>query len=76
MNILICGLKGTGKTTLAKRIAKDFDFNYISDFEICAGDSIVESAILDFIESHSGFVLDLCYSVTPESCSKFGLFKY
>ena len=33
-NIIICGLKGTGKTTLSKLIAQKYGYKYISDYEI------------------------------------------
>ena len=35
MNIIICGLKGTGKTSLCKEIEKEYGFNYINDYTIC-----------------------------------------
>ncbi len=67
MNIIICGLKGTGKTTLSKKIAEQFGFCYISDYEICKNE-VNEGEIVSFIEENKGFVVDLCCSLTPERC--------
>lgn len=77
MNILICGLQGTGKTTLSKRIAKDLNFKYINDytiFNLYSENS--KSAIVDFICNNDNYVIDLCYSLTPNDCSKLNCITY
>jgi len=38
VNIIICGLAATGKSSLAKRVAKDFKMDYISSSTILKGD--------------------------------------
>lgn len=70
MNVVICGLKGTGKTTLAKKVAKLLNYNYKNDFDICEGEQIEEPKILNFIKGNDGFVVDLSFSVEPEDCAK------
>ncbi len=69
MNIIICGLKGTGKTTLAKKIAGKLNFVYINDFGICK-ENINENEIFNFINKNDNFVLDLWYSLSPKMCSE------
>jgi adenylate kinase family enzyme len=66
MNIIICGLKGSGKTTLSKKIATRFNYKYINDYQI----GLKESEIIKFIKNNNNYVLDLCYSLTPKECSK------
>ena len=34
MKILISGLPGTGKSTIARKISKEYNFRYISDWEV------------------------------------------
>lgn len=80
--IIICGLPGTGKTTLCKKIETNLNYQYISDWDIFEQNNVVinrlenklfisqkySSLILDFIKTHSkkNLVLDLEYSITPE----------
>lgn len=70
MNIIICGLQGTGKTTLSKQISNLFGFKYINDYTICSN-KIDEEKIIKFINDNDNFVLDLCYSLKPSNCLKF-----
>lgn len=71
MNILICGLQGTGKTTLSKMIAEKFGFNYINDYSIFNMRNMhTKSEIVNFINSNDNYVIDLCYTLTPSDCSK------
>lgn len=70
MNIIICGLQGTGKTTLSKQISNLFGFKYINDYTICSN-KIGEEKIIKFINDNDYFVLDLCYSLKPSNCLKF-----
>ncbi len=65
MNIIICGLKGTGKTTLSKILAKKYNLCYINDYEIGVEN---EEKIVNFINNHDNYVYDLCYSLSPRSC--------
>ncbi len=60
-NIIICGLKGTGKTTLSKLIAQKYGYKYISDYEI-------KEDIKSFAANKEGYVMDLCYSLFPKDC--------
>jgi len=77
MNILICGLQGTGKTTLSKRISKDFNFKYINDYSIFdLKNENSKSAIVDFVCGNDNYVIDLCYSLTPSECSKLNCITY
>ena len=77
MNILICGLQGTGKTTLSKRISKDFNFKYINDYSIFnLKNENSKRAIVDFICGNDNYVIDLCYSLTPSECSKLNCITY
>lgn len=69
MNIIICGLKGTGKTTLSKLISENFNYSYINDYKICSN-NINEEQIINFINNNDNFVIDLCYSLKPNSCTK------
>ena len=84
--IIICGLPGTGKTTLSKMIAENKGYRYISDWEILdnssreshAEDRIKISKTLspeidNFILANSDqkLVLDLDYTALPEDFSNF-----
>lgn len=77
MNILICGLQGTGKTTLSKMIAEKFNFYYINDYSIFnMNKKYSKSEIVNFIVSNDNYVIDLCYSLTPNECSKLNCITY
>lgn len=68
MNIVVCGVQGTGKTTLSKMLAEKHGFSYINDYKIC--ENIKDKkAIIDFVSGHDKFVVDLCYSLTPKDCA-------
>lgn len=69
MNIVVCGQKGTGKTTLCKRISSELNFKYISDFDICGGECNPQK-ILDFENNNDGYVFDLLLSVRAKDCKK------
>lgn len=70
MNIIICGLKGTGKTTLCKEIEREHGFTYINDYTIC-DDFINPLSIKSFIENRDNYVIDLHYSLKPKKLAKF-----
>ena len=67
MNIVICGVKGSGKTTLSKMIAENLGYAYINDYAICEN-KISKRKIKTFINSNDGFVIDLCFSLSPKDC--------
>ena len=69
MNIIICGLKGTGKTSLCKEIEKEYGFNYINDYTIC-DDFLNKYSLLSFIENRDNYCIDLHYSLSPKKLSK------
>jgi len=82
MIIIICGLPGTGKTTLSKKIAEVFSFQYVNDWELFKNSNIFinefenkievskkhSQVIIDFIKENSNknLVLDLEFSLSPE----------
>ena len=84
MNVLICGLPGTGKTTLCKKLASDFEFNYITDYEILSNYNIIFNnsveiidknyfyQISSFFEKHEvdNCVLDFNYCLLPDDINK------
>ncbi len=69
MNIVICGLQGTGKTTLSKMLVGKYKFNYINDYKILEGGKS-KSKIIDFINNHDNYVVDLCYSISSKDATK------
>lgn len=77
MNIVICGLQGTGKTTLSKKIVEELNFNYINDYSILKNTkNSCKSDIINFIKSNDNYVIDLCYSLSPCDCSKLNCIVY
>lgn len=64
MNIIICGLQGTGKTTLSKQIVKELGYKYINDYNICSS-NFNKRQIMDFAKNNDNYVIDLCYSLNP-----------
>ena len=69
MNIIICGLKGTGKTTLCKEVERELGFTYINDYTIC-DDLLNKYSLLSFIENRDNYVIDMHYSLTPKKLKK------
>lgn len=81
MIVIICGLPGTGKTTLSKKIAEEFKFQYVNDWELFNSNNIYinefenkidvskkySNFILDFIKDNKkeNIILDLEYSLSP-----------
>ena len=76
--LIICGLPGTGKTTLSKMLAEKLNVEYLNDWGILKSKyndrenrielskncaSVIDEYILN---SHGGFVLDLDYSILPQ----------
>ncbi len=69
MNIVICGLQGTGKTTLSKMLVEKYGFSYINDYKIFkSGKS--KNKIISFVNNNDNFVVDLCYSISPKDATK------
>jgi len=60
MKIIICGLPGTGKTTLSKEICKKNNYNYVSDFDIIKEEQSL-SLLNKFLLKNDNFVLDIDY---------------
>ena len=82
--IIINGLQGTGKTTLAKKISEALDYDYINDYEILKNgcfDSVTitnlnknqKSILNQFIENNVNkkIVLDMCYSLPINLLKKY-----
>ena len=83
MIYIINGLPGTGKTTLSKQISKEFNIEYINDWEILKSHNIenkignqsvlfckqYQNIILQYIKEHKNkdIVLDLEYSLHPST---------
>ena len=80
--IIVCGLPGTGKTMLCKRLQDKLNCEYISDWEIFDKNNVVidnlqnklevsknySSLILDYINDNKdkNIVIDLEYSISPK----------
>lgn len=69
MNIVICGLQGTGKTTLSKMLVEKYKFNYINDYKIFENGKS-KNKIIEFVNNNDNFVVDLCYSLSPKDVLK------
>lgn len=80
MKILICGLPGTGKTSISQKISDRFDCRLISDWDIFAKYNIeidkfedknilsgnYSKLILDYVNNlQENIVVDLEYSISP-----------
>ena len=86
MKIIICGLPGTGKTSLANKICEEHKYRYISDWDIFETYNIVinksedkniiskkySKLILDYINNQNdNVVVDLEYSISPSDFVKY-----
>ncbi len=81
MILIISGLPGTGKTTLCQKIAAEFGYNYISDWDIFSKNNVVidpfldknqvsqqySQILIDYINKNQdkNLVLDTEYSISP-----------
>lgn len=80
MKLIICGLPGTGKTTLCKRIASEFDYTYMSDWQIWVNSGVSNITanrklvsknyaylIRNYLTGSKGdIVVDCDYSISPD----------
>lgn len=89
--IFICGLPGTGKTTLCKKIEQELSYKYVSDWEIFNKSNIkidelknkfeisknYSKFIFDYIKNNKNekFVIDLEYSISPSDFMVSECFK-
>ena len=86
MKILISGLPGTGKSTIARKISKEHNFRYISDWEVFEKNNITFKEFENKIsvsEKYSQLILmnidtlmddsvmDLEYSISPKDFVKY-----
>jgi len=60
MKIIICGMPGTGKTTLSKTISQKNKYKYVSDFDIINKENPLTS-VNEFLSKNDNFVLDVDY---------------
>ena len=79
--IIICGLPGTGKTTICKKIEQELNYKYISDWDIFYQNNIkidelknkfeiskkYSNIIFDYMKNHQNenLIIDLEYSISP-----------
>ena len=89
--IIINGLPGTGKTTLAKKLVNDYGYKYVNDWEIFNRNNIevkefedkntisekYSKLIADYIikNKDNKIVFDLEYSISPNDLEKHKLNK-
>jgi len=90
--IIICGLPGTGKTTLCKKIEQELNYKYISDWDIFYQNNIkidelqnkfeisknYSNIIFDYIKNHKNekLIIDLEYSISPNNFVIYEYSKY
>ena len=58
---VICGIPGTGKTTLSKMLSEKYDLQYISDWHLLENTKLEFKKIIEFVNNNQNFVLDLDY---------------
>ena len=86
MKLIICGLPGTGKTSLAHIICDEYKYRTISDWEIFGEYNIVinksedknivskkySKLLLDYINNQNdNIIVDLEYSISPSDFVKY-----
>lgn len=85
MKILICGLPGTGKTTLTKMISEQFNMRRVSDWDIFKQHEIkicetenknyiskrYSELLMKEINKSNNVVVDLEYSISPNDFINF-----
>lgn len=68
---IVCGLPGTGKTTLCKKIESELGYTYISDWQIFAENNIeIVDNLQDKIEvslKHSSLILDYINNIKDKN---------
>lgn len=90
--IIICGLPGTGKTTLCKKIEQELNYKYISDWDIFHQNNIkfnelqnkleisknYSNIIFDYMKNHKNenLIIDLEYSISPNDFILYEFSKY
>lgn len=72
MNIVVCGYKGTGKTTLSKKIASELGFEYVLHYQICKEPQKEEAKIMEFLKNGDGYVLDLLAPFNLQMLARLG----
>ena len=86
MRIIICGLPGTGKTTLSKIISEKYNIDLISDWNIFNTNEITinefenkndiskkySKFLLEQINNYKNVVVDLEYSISPQDFVNYG----
>ncbi|MBO7218878.1 MAG: hypothetical protein J6V40_02770 [Clostridia bacterium] len=91
MKIILCGAVGSGKTTIAHFIEKEYGFKYILDLDIlkekgisldddkCDFETITKysNIILDYLTNSDGnIVLDSAFSVAPSAIKNYNNLTY
>lgn len=90
--IIICGLPGTGKTTLCKKIEKELNYKYVSDWYIFNQNNVkinefqnkfeisrnYSNILSDYIKIHKNekLIIDLEYSLSPNDFAIYEFSKY
>ena len=80
MKIIICGLRGTGKTTLSHDICDKYNLTYVLDIDVLTDANVVYDGaistkyadiLLDYVSTHDDIVLDAEYSIAPIDYIKY-----
>lgn len=77
-NIIVCGTVGTGKSSITKKISKEFKMTYINDWALFKelgmskkpSSKLFSKIIATFLKDKQNIVLDLDMSIMPKDFAK------